>query len=310
VDDFDVVTSLGAPADTLFQAGSISKPVTALVALELVAAGALSLDTAIADVLRHWQLPGDHQVTLRQLLGHTAGIGVPFFPGYEPDAEIPTLLEVLNGTGNTNTDPIRIEHGTGHFAYSGGGYAIVQQLIIEATAATFDKTAREIVFGPLAMSDSTFEQPLPKTSWDRAARPDWRIYPEAAAAGLWTTPLDLARFLTAIQHTNAGHPSPLAHSSARSMLSTSVTLPEQGEWNVLPTLGLRAPDHFGLGLFLEGNQRFSHLGGAAGFYSLLSGSTSNATGGIIMSAADPSPLLFQLALALSDEHQWQGFKPN
>ena len=309
VDDFSVVTSLGAPADTLFQAGSISKAVTALVALELVATGTLSLDAEIGDSLRHWQLDSDHPVTLRQLLGHSAGIGVPFFPGYERDSEIPTLLEVLEGTGSTVTDPIRVEHANGRFAYSGGGYVIVQQLIVEVTAGTFDEAARETVFGPLGMSDSTFEQPLPKTCRDRAARPDWHIYPEAAAAGLWTTPLDLARFIAAIQRANAGHPAPLARSSVRSMLSRSITLPEEGDWNALPTLGLRAPDRFGLGLFLEGDERFSHLGGAAGFYSLLTGSTSNGTGGIVMSAADPSPLLFQLALALSDEHEWQGFKP-
>jgi len=215
---------------------------------------------------------------------------------------------VLEGTGATVTGPIRVEHALGEFAYSGGGFAIVQQLIVQLTCGTFEETAQATVFGPLEMNASTFEQPLPPARWPRAARPDWRVYPEAAAAGLWTTPSDLARFVAAIQRAHAGHQSPLAHSSALTMLSPSTTLPEDGDWNALPQFGLRAPDSFGLGFFLEGNERFSHLGGAAGFFSLLTGSTTNGTGGIVMSAGDPSPLFFELVVALADEHHWHGFK--
>lgn len=306
VDDFNVGASFGAPSDTLFQAGSISKAVTALVALELAARGTLNLDAEIGDGL--CRVTDEHRLTLRQLLGHSAGIGVAFFPGYERNTEIPTLPQVLEGTGATVTDPVRVEHANGRFVYSGGGYAIVQQLIVDVTAGTFEEAAQATVFVPLEMRNSTFEQPLPEFKWHRAARPDWRAYPEAAAAGLWTTPSDLARFVAAIQRAHAGHSSPITRSSALAMLSPSVALPEEGEWNALPQLGLRAPDKFGLGVFLEGDERFSHLGGALGFYSLLTGSTVNGTGGILMSASDPSELFFALALALSDEHNWQGFK--
>ena len=190
----------GGEPDRLFQAGSISKPVTALVALELAARGRLDLDGDVNGQLTSWHLPGPHRVSLRQLLGHTAGTGVPFFPGYPQGAPVPALRQVLDGVPPSATAPVRAGPAArGSFRYSGGGYAIVQQLIADATGMPFEEAAAAAVLHPCGMTRSTFAQPLPASLRPAAARHDWRVYPEAAAAGLWTTPGDLARYVCAIQ---------------------------------------------------------------------------------------------------------------
>ena len=239
----------------LFQAGSISKAATAYLALSV-----LELDEE-----------------LRRLLSHTAGYGDSFIPG--------------------GADPVvpRIEHPVGEFHYSGGGYYLVQQRIERETGRPFAYVAREIVFEPLGMEDSTFENPLPEHLHGRAARDDWTTYIEAAAAGLWSTPSDLGRFISAVQRTPR-------------MLEPVVQLPAEGEWTVLPQLGVRPPDACGLGVFLEGGDRFSHLGGAAGFFSLLTGSTSDGSGGVVMSSSDPTPIVFETALQLAVTHGWRGYQ--
>jgi|SRR5271154_594065 len=275
----------GCPPGTVFQAGSISKPVTALVALRL----GLGLDDDVNDYLTSWSVPGGRRVTLRQLLGHTAGAGVAFCPGYRQDAPVPTLVQVLDGL------PPTVGAAPDRFRYSGGGYAIVQQLITDATGSPFASVARELVLGPLGMASSTFEQAPPGTP----ARPDWRIYPEAAAAGLWTTPEDLARFVCALQAGTGG---------GVEQLTPHARLPFRGEWRLLPLLGVRPPDSGGLGMFLHGADRFSHVGGAGGFLSVLTGSLKDGSGAAVMTAENSVRFPFQLLRAVSDGQGWTGFK--
>jgi CubicO group peptidase (beta-lactamase class C family) len=280
----------GCPPGTVFQAGSISKPVTALVALRL----GLGLDEDVNDSLTSWSVPDSQRVTLRQLLGHTAGAGVSFFPGYRQDAAVPTLVQVLDGVPPARTAGVGagVGAGPGGFRYSGGGYAIVQQLIIDVTGSPFASVARDLVLEPLGMVSSTFEQAPPGTP----ARPDWRIYPEAAAAGLWTTPEDLARFVCALQTGTDG---------AKPMLTPNARLPFRGQWRLLPLLGVRAPDSGGLGMFLRGD-RFSHVGGAGGFLSVLTGSRADGSGAVVMVAENSVRFPFQVLRAISDAQGWTG----
>jgi CubicO group peptidase (beta-lactamase class C family) len=273
----------GGPPDQLFQAGSISKPVTALAALELAALGRADLDGDVNQQLTTWQLPGSPGVCLRELLGHTAGTGVPFFPGYRQGADVPALRQVLDGVAPSVTPAVRADPARrGGFCYSGGGYAVIQQLITDITGLPFADAARALVLEPLGMTRSTFEQPVPPDRGS-AARPDWHIYPEAAAAGLWTTPGDLARYACALQAALAGRPSPIRPEVAAQLLTPHARLPAKGEWNLLPILGVRPPDSCGLGMFLHGDDRFSHIGGAASFP-------------------------FRLLRAISDEQGWTGFR--
>jgi CubicO group peptidase (beta-lactamase class C family) len=221
IDDFKIawakaygVTEAGSDTPvtvhTLFQAGSISKPVAATGALYLVEHGKLSLDENVNDKLKTWQVPEneftkDQKVTLRRLLSHSAGLTVHGFPGYEVGAPIPTLVQILNGEKPANTAPVRVDFIPGTKArYSGGGITIEQQLIIDVTGEPFPQFMRETVFDKIGMNDSTYEQPLPPARAAMAATAShadgmvvpgkWHIYPEMAAAGLWTTPTDLGKF--------------------------------------------------------------------------------------------------------------------
>jgi CubicO group peptidase (beta-lactamase class C family) len=311
IDGFDIAWSriAGGAPDRLFQAGSVSKPVTALAALELAARGEVDLDGDVNERLTSWQVPGPERISLGHLLGHTSGMGVPFFPGYPQGADVPTLPEVLAGTPPSRTPVVRVDPAKyGKFSYSGGGYAVVQQLIEDVTGVPFAEAARGLVLEPLGMSHSTFEQPLPTELRAAAAREDWHVYPESGAAGLWTTPDDLARYVGSLQAALAGQTSVVRAETAAEMLTARMPLPAAGEWSALPLLGLRPPDSYGLGLFLYGSERFGHFGGAASFFSAIAGSKQDGSGVVIMMASNASPFPFKLLRAISDELGWSGFR--
>ena len=284
VDKLEVVRAKGP--DEPFQAGSVSKSVAAFAALRLVDSGALELDQDVNERLVSWQLPDGEGVTLRRLLSHTAGLGVGFFPGYEGSGELPTLVEVLDGTPPSVTDPVRVETPPGNgFRYSGGGYALVQLLVEDVTGRPFAEVARELVFEPAGMASSTFEQ---RTG-------AWHHYPEQAAAGLWTTAADLARFVAVLQR------------DAEPMKTPAVDLPPEGEWSALAELGMAAPQQFGLGLFLLDGW-FGHLGGAFGSFSAFFGSTEGGRGIVAWMPGGATPEFFLSVLAAADERGWNGLR--
>jgi CubicO group peptidase (beta-lactamase class C family) len=235
--------------------------------------------------------------------------GRPLLPRLPARRRGPTLRQVLDGVPPSATPAVRLRsaaHGT--FCYSGGGYAVVQQLIADVTGVPFAQAARSLVLEPLGMTRGTFEQPLPARLRPAAARHDWRVYPESAAAGLWTTPEDLARYVCALQAALAGRPSAVRAETAAEMLTPRTPLSGRGEWNLLPILGIRPPNAAGLGIFLHGGDRFSHFGGADGFFSVFTGSLNGGTGAVVMTAANASPFIFRLLRTLSDEHGWTGFR--
>ena len=309
IEDFGLAWSrvCGGPPDTLFQAGSISKPVTALAALELVARGELDLDGDVNEWLITWRMPGQRPVTLRQLLGHTAGLGVPFYPGYHQGTEAPTLRQSLDGFPPTATKPVRVDPARyGKFRYSGGGYTVVQQLVADVTGLPFAQAAHALVLDPLGMTSSSFGPPGP--DGPPPARPDWRVYPESAAAGLWTTPGDLARFAAAVAGAAAERASPVRAEMATGMLAAHARVPVRGEWMMLPLLGMPRPKACGLGMFLFGGGRFGHIGGAASFFSVLVASGRDGGGAVVMTAANPSRFPFRLLRAIGDDQGWTGFR--
>jgi len=223
-----------ATTQTLFQAASISKPVAATAALSLVQEGRLALDTNVNRYLSSWQVPeSEHAhgqpVTLRRLLTHTAGLTVHGFPGYARSATIPTAVKVLNGLGNTR--PVVVDTTPGSlWRYSGGGYTVTQVLLSDVTGLPFATLIRERVLRPMGMTLSTYEQPLPEARWAEAAtgyrrtgdpvEEDWHVYPEQAAAGLWTTPSDLARWgLSVLAAYNGATGGVLAPAAAKEMLT-------------------------------------------------------------------------------------------
>jgi CubicO group peptidase (beta-lactamase class C family) len=219
---FGVVRLGGAPvtAETLFQAGSISKLVAAMAALHFVEQGRLSLDSDVNQVLTSWKIPPSAAapgatVTLRELLSHTAGLTVHGFPGYAENSPIPALVQILDGEKPANTVPIRLEAPPGsRWKYSGGGYTVMQQLLIDVSHQPFPALLHDNVLAPIGMTHSTYEQPLPDVLTAKSATPykrngapvegGFHTYPEMAAAGLWSTPTDLARFAIEIQRSLRG----------------------------------------------------------------------------------------------------------
>lgn len=201
----DVSENRPVTSETMFLAGSISKPVAAIRAHQLAEQGTLSLDSNVNNYLSSWKLPDNEfttkeKVTTRRILNHTAGLTVWGFPGYDKGDTIPSPAEVLDGKGNT--DPVRVYKEPGEsWMYSGGGYTIMQVMITDLEAKSYPDIMQEHVLNPLGMTSSTFANPLPQKYHSIAAtgyRPNgdevegkWPIYPEMAAAGLWTTPSQL-----------------------------------------------------------------------------------------------------------------------
>ncbi len=160
------VAWVGGPAitpRTLFQAASISKPVAAMAALRMVEQGQLDLDADINTSLTSWKLPeGKGKPSVRQLLSHTGGMTVSGFPGYAAGKSVPTLVQVLDGAWAANTKAIKVDTAPGSaMRYSGGGYTVLQQAMIDRSGKPFDVLLRESVLRPLGMSESSFSQPLP-----------------------------------------------------------------------------------------------------------------------------------------------------
>ena len=290
---------------TLFQAGSISKPVAATGALYLVQQGKLSLDEDVNHKLKTWKIPENEftkteKVTLRRLLSHTGGLTVHGFPGYDVDEPLPNLVQILNGEKPANTEPIRVGIVPGtQERYSGGGVTIEQQLMIDVTGEPFPKLMREIVLDKIGMQDSTYEQPLPPTRSAMAAHAtradgtvlhgDWHIYPEMAAAGLWTTPSDLARFAIEIALSRQG--------KANHVLSQKMT-----QEMLTPVLG-----ESGLGLFLRKEEpgQFGHNGADEGFQAILTMNADTGKGAAIMADSDNGIALANLLLQrVAKEYSW------
>jgi CubicO group peptidase (beta-lactamase class C family) len=309
---------------TLFQAGSVSKPVTAVGALSLVESGRLALDEDVNRRLTSWKVPDspftrDQKVTLRRILSHTAGTTVHYFPGYAVGVPRPTLVQVLKGEKPANTPPVVVTSVPGSaWRYSGGGVCIEQLLMTDVTGLPFPETMRERVFDPIGMNSSTYEQPLPPERAAVAASGTYatgsevagrcHVYPEMAAAGLWTTPTDLAKLAIELALSTQGRANRvLSQGMAREMLSPQ--FPRVGE----PTWGdKRNPDRMGLGFFLGDSTRparFGHIGDDEGFAAVLIMFGDTGRGAVIMVNSEIGIVLANLVLAnVAEEYGWQ-FRP-
>lgn len=295
--------------NTLFQAGSVSKSVAAMGALYLVEQNKLSLDENVNVKLKSWKVPdneftNDKKVTLRGILSHTTGLTVHGFPGYAVGAKIPSVVQILDGTAPANTPPVRVDFVPGsRWRYSGGGYTVMQQLMEDVTGAVFPDFMKSHVLSPLGMKNSTYQQPLPPELAKLTATGHynnrklvegrWHIYPEMAAAGLWTTPSDLARFAMSIQNAYAGKSSNvLSQSMTRQMLTDQ-------------------KNRDGLGVFLQGDStalRFGHNGRDEGFDALLTASVDKGQGIVIMiNANDNSHMMGRIVDFIADYYHWDGF---
>jgi CubicO group peptidase (beta-lactamase class C family) len=301
--------------DTLFQAASLSKPVAAVAALALVDRGQLALDTDVNGKLTSWKIPpvpesarvGGELVTLRRLLSHTAGFAVPDFGGYTADAPRPTLPQILDGTPPSNSPPLRLTSTPGaRWQYSGGGYCIVQQLLLDVAHQPFAELARERVLTPAGMTASTFEQPLPAARLAQAAAGhlasgvripgDAHVYPEQAAVGLWSTPGDLARFALALQQSLTGQPNALlSRATAEAMIAPPLAGSDYG-------LGIGA---LGRGDALQ----LAHSGSSAGFRCSFVFYPRTGRGAVIMTNSNNGGALIpEILRAIAREYAWPDYQ--
>ena len=297
---------------TRFQAASISKPVAATASLHFVESGLLDLDENVNDKLVSWKVPEnkytkDKKVTLRRILSHSAGLTVHGFRGYAQGEDVPTLQQILDGEKPANSKPIRVDTVPGRVRYSGGGYTVMQQLLIDIQNKPFPEIMYEMVLSPLGMKNSTYEQPLPESlQVDAAAghsnngepiRGKRHTYPEMAAAGLWTTPSDLCRFAIELMLSRAG--------KSNKVLSQDMT-------NQMLT-PIQAHDSAGLGIALMGDKKdfsFSHGGSNAGFKCYLFAYPEKGQGAVVMTDGNRgSSLNLEIFRSLAAEYGWSDFQP-
>jgi CubicO group peptidase (beta-lactamase class C family) len=265
--------------DTLFQAASISKPISAMAALALVEQGKLNLDGDINVHLQSWKIPSSNftanqAVSLRSILTHRSGLSTWGFAGYARDAALPTLRQVLDGAAPANSDAVRSFAAPGKDPrYSGGGFTVMQQAMIDVSGKNYSELLNTLVLKPTGMAQSGFQ--ARKDGENIAfgyvdAQPvkgGYHLYPELAAAGLWTTPSDLARFIINLQEISAGKKGGvISPDLARKMLTAT-------------------DDGWGLGIRVdsEGKQAyFNHRGANEGFQCYFVGLIGSRSGAVVM----------------------------
>jgi CubicO group peptidase (beta-lactamase class C family) len=297
--------------NTMFQAASISKPVAALMALKLVEEGKIALDEDVNKYLKDWKVETNEftrekPITLRGLLTHTAGLTVHGFRGYAEGEEVPDIIQILDGEKPANSDPVRPDTISGSISrYSGGGYTVMQKLIEDVTGGTFPDLMQKNILGEIGMKNSTYQQPLPEAFQSNASpgnrgdgskiEGNWYTYPEMAAAGLWTTPVDLAKYMIEVQRSYKGR--------SNKILSREMTI----------QMLTQQAENQGLGPGVRGNGdslTFSHGGANEGFRCMLFGFANTGKGFVIMTNSDNgSAVTWEIIRAIDEVYNWNIFKP-
>jgi len=292
--------------ETLFQAGSISKPVAATRTLQLMEQSLIDLDLNVNTYLSSWKLPDNEftekeKVTTRRILNHSAGLTIGGFIGYTKDETIPSIPEILDGKGNT--DPVRVyKKPGGDWSYSGGGYTIMQHMITDIDQKQFPEIMQEHVLDPLGMKSSTYKNPLPEKYHSIAAtgynfdgtqvKGKWWVYPEMAAAGLWTTPSELMLWGKEIQQIFQTQKDGLLKAKTVNEMLT----PEHGEDQ-------------GLGPYVL-KHTFGHGGADEGFRADFTAwkETSNAVV-IMVNSQTGNVIIKEILLSIVQEYNLQGIEP-
>jgi CubicO group peptidase (beta-lactamase class C family) len=296
---------------TLFQAGSASKVVAATAMLRLAERGTLSLDADVNRYLTSWRVPESRftaaeKVTLRRIVSHNAGFTVHGFRGYAPGAPLPSTIQILNGAPPANSAPVVVDTFPGAIGrYSGGGLMVIQQLLMDVTGRPFPELIRREVLNPAGMTRSTYEQPLPESRTTEAARGHlatgsavpggWNVMPEQAAAGLWTTATDLAKWAIAVADAVAGRSTALLSQD----MATQMLTPQK--------------DGFGLGPQISGAGRalnFGHSGANVGYRAHVWMFPASGAGVVILTNSDNGGALSEEVIrALAAELAWPEYAP-
>jgi len=310
--------------ETLFSAGSISKLVAAVAALKLVEQGKMDLDKPINEHLTSWKLAENDftlrtPVTLRMLLSHRGGTSQSAYFGFTPDKKpLPSVVDILSGKPGTDSRPVVVNSEPNReFRYSGGGYLVVQQAMMNVTGQAFAAFTEQTIFRKLGMTRTTFAQPLPDrlaagAAWAYSGNAWFKgmpyVYPQQAAAGLYATPTDLARLLIDLQNSLRGKPGLLSPATARAMVTPLARVSD----------GFYRED-IGVGAFLlrqtsnrdDRGVYFGHNGVNAGFLADAWGSVAGGNGVVIMLNDDggASELSKEIRRAVAKVYGWTDFLP-
>jgi CubicO group peptidase (beta-lactamase class C family) len=192
----DSTTGRAMTEDALFRVESLSKPVTAWGAMRLAETGRLNRDAPISECLTRWQPPdGALQITPRQLLSHSAGVGLGDYAArYRPDAPRPDLPDHLSADFELIAEPGK------RFVYSDTGFNLLELVIEDCAREDFGTLMTREVLEPLGMAQAGFDWPgteMP-AGHDLRGRPVAPyVYPGRASGGLHATAADIARFVAA-----------------------------------------------------------------------------------------------------------------
>jgi CubicO group peptidase (beta-lactamase class C family) len=305
----DATSAISITPETRFPIASISKPIVGLAVLRLVQQGVLDVDVDVNRYLTSWRLPDSThtqqaKVTLRRLLSHSSGATVFGFWGYRPSRPIPTLLQVLDGLPPANSAPVRVAATPGsRWSYSGGGYCIIQQVLIDVLRQPFSELMNDLLLGPLGMQASLFtivpppeHQAITACGHDATGAPiaeQWRAHPELAAGGLWSTPTDIAKWVIAVQRARAGSSTTLLTQE----LTRQMLTPQIGNW--------------GLGTAIDGagaTARFTHGGGKIGFRSYMAAYCERGQGAIITTNGERGDhLCVEILHSLARAYSWPDY---
>lgn len=296
-------------AHTLFEPGSISKSLHAIGILQLAQQGKLNLYQDINQYLISWKFPydtvsKDKKITSAQLLSHTAGVSVYGFPGYERGRVIPIITGILDGKHPANTSPVRsITEPGKEFSYSGGGILISQQLLTDITKQPYEQFMDHNVLKPLGMTNSFYNQP-PKATQQKNLATGYEsdgteipgkyfVYPEKAAAGLWTTPTDIGKYIIEMQLAYKGQSSKVLN---REMVGLHLT-PYGNESSAMGTF---VQDR-------NGEKYFFHDAGNKGFRGFYIAGLTNGKGVVLFVNSEDGTILLELLNSIALIYNWEGF---
>ena len=307
----DVAENRPVTETTLFQAASISKSLNGVGILKLAQEKKLDLNIDINKYLITWKFPYDEKsnnkkITLTNLLSHTAGLTVHGFPGYAKGEILPTLPQILDGQKPANTEAVRSSGEPGrNVIYSGGGVTISQMIIMDVTKQPYNIFMQKNVLDPLGMTGSSYSQP-PSDEKTKILATGYRsdgkeipgkfhIYPEQAAAGLWTNPVDLCKYIIETQLSYKGQ-------------SAKVLTPEMTRLRLTPVL-----EDAALGVFVSSrvtgsSKYFTHNGGNEGFQCIAIGNLDDGEGVVIMTNSDNGSLLCEeIVNSVSTIYKWKDY---
>ena len=298
--------------NSLFQAASISKSISAYGALKLVSQDKLRLDESVNSQLTTWKIPDNkynksNPVTLRQMLDMTSGLSVSGFPGHSQGEKLPTLQEVLDGKPPANTPPIRVFYtpGTQYF-YSGGAFQVLEKLIEDSTKQSFQNWMESEVLKPLKMDNSVFQYPLDKKLTVVAVpgflndgtmiKGGWNNYAIAGAGGAWSTPTDIAKFAINISNAYLGKENNLISKSVATQMLTRQNNTD-----------------YGLGVVINGDGRtlnFRKAGHNAGYHNEMLMFPNSGDGIVIMTNSENGEYIINYIIPLiAQKYHWPCYFP-